>query len=270
MRLIDVVRPECVVTGLEIADKSAALREVARIAKQSPILESVDESVILKGLKEREALGSTGFGKGIALPHCRIRGVADFVVGLVTAKDGVEFESIDEAPAHLFAFIIAPHHESNDHIRVLSAISKVLTVPGVVDELIAAPSEEALLEGFLRQTETEDEPTVDERRSLIHIFVQEEDLFRELLQVFAGEDNCSVMIVEAENTAPYLARTPLFAGFWQDHSAPFCRVIIAVVDRRLKNEMLRRVQTITGGLEGRNDVMVAIQDLTYTAGGISA
>lgn len=270
MRLIDVVRQECVVTGLEIADKQAALREVARVAKQSPILDNVDEAVILEGLEEREALGSTGFGKGIALPHCRIEGVKEFVVGLLTVKDGVEFESMDEAPVHLIAFIIAPCHESNDHIRVLSAISKVLTVPGVIEELIAAPSKEALLDGFLRHTETADESDDDEHRSLIHVFVQEEDLFRELLQVFAGEENCSVMIVEAENTTPYLARTPLFAGFWQDHSARFCRVIIAVVDRRLKNEMLRQVQTITGGLEGRDDVMVAIQDLAYTAGGISA
>ena len=77
MKLVDVLRKECVVVGAKLNDKAATLREIARVAKLSPIIKDVNEEEILRGLQERESLGSTGFGKGIAIPHCR----ADYDTG---------------------------------------------------------------------------------------------------------------------------------------------------------------------------------------------
>ncbi|MCP4642716.1 MAG: PTS sugar transporter subunit IIA [bacterium] len=270
MRLVEVVRNESVAAGIELAGKDAALREVARLAKRSPLLDEATEDDILEGLKAREALGSTGFGKGIAIPHCRLASAQGFVVGLISVPKGVEFESLDEAPARLIAFIVAPACESNDHVRLLSAVSRALMEPGAVDEMAAAATPEALVESFLRQTDAEPVSRERDAKSLVHLFCQDEDLFRELLQVFASLEGCSTLVIESENAGVYLAKLPLFAGFWQDSDQQFCRVIMGTIDRRLTNEALRRIQTVTGNLDERQDVLVAIQDLTFTAGALSA
>ena len=77
-------------------------------------------------------------------------------------------------------------------------------------------------------------------------------------------------MMEGENAGTYLAKMPLFAGFWQDRPRGFCRVIVAVVDKRLTNEMIRRIESVTGSLGKRDDILVTVQDLAFTAGAVSA
>jgi len=127
MKLINVLRKECVVVGARFGDKSEALRRVAQVAKNSPVLKDVSEAEILAGLQDRESLGSTGFGNGIAIPHCRLCSVHDFVVGMITIPAGVDFKALDDREVKLMLFIIGPEKESNDHInnqaRLLSRAS---------------------------------------------------------------------------------------------------------------------------------------------------
>ena len=92
MKLIDVLREECVVTGARPGGKEEALVQVAETAARCSVLKGVSTKEIVEALKEREELGSTGFGKGIAIPHCRMESVTEFVVGIITVPDGVEFE----------------------------------------------------------------------------------------------------------------------------------------------------------------------------------
>ena len=83
MRLPEALREACVAARATARDKDDALAAVARLAKNCPLLEGVDEAEILGTLTQRESLGSTGFGGGIAIPHCRLANVPDFVVGLM-------------------------------------------------------------------------------------------------------------------------------------------------------------------------------------------
>ncbi|MCK5529283.1 MAG: PTS sugar transporter subunit IIA, partial [Kiritimatiellae bacterium] len=93
MRLVDIVKSECVVAGMEASGKEDCLEKIAHIAKKSSLLDGVTEADILAGFKNREELGSTGYGHGIAIPHCRLPGVEDFVVGVITVPAGVDFDS---------------------------------------------------------------------------------------------------------------------------------------------------------------------------------
>ncbi|HHH75600.1 MAG TPA: hypothetical protein ENL03_01080, partial [Phycisphaerae bacterium] len=95
MTLFTALSAECIEAGASLSDKPSALRLVAKLAKASPASEGVSEAEIFAGLEQRESLGSTGFGGGIAIPHCRLDGVADFVVGLVSIPDGVDFDAMD-------------------------------------------------------------------------------------------------------------------------------------------------------------------------------
>ena len=108
MKLIDVLREECIVAGAQLSNKDEVLREIAQTAKKNDILKGLDEQEILAGLKARESLGSTGFGKGIAIPHCRLKSVVDFVLGIITVPSGVDFEALDAEKVNLIIFIIAP------------------------------------------------------------------------------------------------------------------------------------------------------------------
>ena len=121
MNLINVLRPECIQAGAECGSRDAVLETIAALARQSPALAHMDEAALLKGLSEREELSTTGFGNGIAIPHCRLEGVENFVVGILSVPGGAEFAAMDGEPVKLFLFIIAPASGSNGPRRARCA-----------------------------------------------------------------------------------------------------------------------------------------------------
>ena len=268
MRLYEALREECVWAGVEVADKAALLREVARCAKKSPILANIDEQTIMQGLDEREGLGSTGFGNGIAIPHCRMKDVQGFVVGLLTVPAGVDFDAIDKKPVKLVVFIIAPEDGGNTHIRLLSAISQTLYEKSVVEEILAGSSSEAVRESFLRHGPTELDVEGRKGKRLVLVFIQEEDLFHEILEVFAALEEASAVVVNSENLQAHLAKIPLFQGLWTHEPGGFSHLIVAVVDEGLTNEMVRQIETRTGDLDKRSGVLLVVQDVFYAAGSL--
>jgi nitrogen PTS system EIIA component len=270
MKLADVLREECIETQVQAASKKAVLDRVAEIAKRHPALAQIEEADIAAGLEKREALGSTGFGKGIAIPHCRLAACTDFVTGLLALPEGAPFESLDGKPVRLVAFIIAPARETDAHIRLLSAISQAFRVPGAVEEMAASTTPEGLRESFLRYTRDESDARDYGSRNLVQIFVQNEDYFHELLQMLTAISPDSVMVIEGRNTGAWLSRMPLFAGFWGDNADRFMRVITAAIEKKLTNETIRRIESVTGHLESCDDVMVVVQDLCYASGRIGA
>ena len=270
MRLVDVLPQECVAAAERLSDKSEALRRVARLAKQSPILKDFGEQQLLEALQEREAMGSTGFGNGLAIPHCRLEGASGFVVGIITVAEGVDFEALDGEKVNLIVFIIGQEGEANAHIRLLSAVSQTLLIPGAVEEILAEPTAQGVRESFLRYTRADIDTKQQAEKRLFHVFVQEEGVFRQILQILTGADSSSLVVMDAENTGAYLAKMPLFAGLWRDDAKMFSKVIVAVVDKALSNEMLRRIESVTGDLNECTSVMVAVQDLAYCVGALGA
>ena len=268
MKLINVLRKECVVTGAEFSDKAEALRSVVQTAKKNTILKNVPEEEIFAGLKERESLGSTGFGKGIAIPHCRLKSVDDFVVGIITVPDGVEFEALDKEKVKLFLFIIAPEAESNKHLKLLSAISQTLLIPGAVKEILAETSDEGVYESFLRHTRAEIDTEKQTTKCLFNVFVQDENLFHDILEKLTGIETSSLVVNNSENVEAYLGKAPLFADFWRDEPSRFSKVITMVIDKGLTNEAIRRTESVTGNLSECNGVMITSQDLSYAAGSL--
>jgi PTS system nitrogen regulatory IIA component len=270
MKLLDALRAECTAVGARPANKREALAEVARLAKKCPCLARVQESNILKGLEERESVGTTGFGRGIAIPHCRLEGADDFAVGILTVPDGVPFDALDHKPVKLIVFIIGPARVSNDHIRLLSGISRVLSIPGAVEEMVAASTPEVLRETFLRHVRDEPEAGKGVGRNMFHVFIQDEDVFREILQIFGGTEPRFTAVLDAENASRYLAKMPLFAGLWTDDPRSFTRIILSLVDKRMTNEMIRRIEQVAGPLEKSPRVLVAVVDVFFCAGSLTS
>ena len=265
MKLIDSIKPECVLAQVEVDNKDELLRLIAKTAAESDSLSGTSEENILAGLKAREELDSTGYGEGIAIPHCRLAGVEDFAVGIITLAKPIEFNAIDEQPVNFVAFIIAPDTQSNSHIRILSRISRVLQIPGAVKEMLKTESSENLRESFLRWVV--DEPSSEPaNKNLFHVFIQEEAYFEDILQVFSSIESNTAFVIEMENSSAYLAKLPLFAGFWSDNPEHFGRMIVALVGEKMTNETIRRIEQITGKLSDNPGVILTVQSLFYCDG----
>lgn len=268
MALTEALTPQCVAVGCSATSKDAVLAELATLMCASPTLAGHSPTQVAEELSRREAIASTGFTDGVAIPHCRLDKLDGFVVGLLTHPDGIDFGSLDSRPAHMFACIVGPADKRNEHVRLLSGISRVLSNPATVAELLAAPNAEVLHETFLRHAADRIESDDETTGSLFHVFVQKEELFEGILRVFSEIPGCSPTVLEAHDASEYLHRLPLFAGLWSEDRRGYHRVIMAVVGRDMANETLRRIRTSVGELKKRSGVAVTVQDLVYFAGNL--
>ena len=135
MRLRELFSAETVNLELESAAKDDVLRELVALLN----LDEKSEGVLYKTLKRRENLGSTGIGKGIAIPHCRSLVVNRLRLAYGRKPSGLDFNAIDGAPVHNFFLIIAPPLEvSNQYLPVLGKIAQFAKdpdIPGLLAEL---------------------------------------------------------------------------------------------------------------------------------------
>lgn len=269
MNLSDHLYECCIQCGAQPADKSAVLRSIAQLAKNCEELQHISEDTIFQGLSEREALGSTGFGDGIAIPHCTIEDLSTFIVGMLIVPEGVDFDSIDGEKAKLFMFILAPTNQRNEHIQVLSRISSVLRFPANVQEILAAQTPTAARENFLRHLSVEAESPVKKDYSHFTVIIQDEAAFNDVLTTFTDIPNCFVSVLESNNAGKYLHALPLFANFWNNDQQGFQRVILAVVDKSLANEAIRRTKMIMDELGEEAGILLFTQPISYMTGSIN-
>lgn len=143
MKLRELFTADVVKLSLESDSKDDILKELIALLD----LDEKSEAILFKTLKRRENLGSTGIGKGIAIPHCRSLVVNRLRVAYGRAPDGVDFKSIDGDPAYNFFLIVAPPLEvSNQYLPVLGKIAQFAKDPDVPDRLREIESADDFLE----------------------------------------------------------------------------------------------------------------------------
>ncbi len=136
MEIADLLSPDAVLAHLKAANKKQVLQEMAQKAGQ---LTRLPERRILETLMEREKLGSTGMGQGIAIPHGRIAGVQK-MTGLFAQLDHpVDFDAMDDQPVDLVFMLLAPEDAGADHLKALARVSRLLRNQAVCEKLRAAP-----------------------------------------------------------------------------------------------------------------------------------
>jgi PTS system nitrogen regulatory IIA component len=124
MRLIDILDESSIVADLHAHTKTAALETlVEAMSRTTP---AVDKQEILQVLLEREQLGSTGIGDGIAIPHGKSKALTAIISGFGLSTQGIDFDSLDGKPAHLFFLLVAPENSVGTHLKMLARISRML------------------------------------------------------------------------------------------------------------------------------------------------
>ena len=123
MKILDVLHKEAILADLEAQDKKGILEElVAPVARIS----GVNHKDLVRVLMERERLGSTGIGGGIGIPHGKLNDLKSLVLGFGLSRQGVDFESIDGKPTHIFFLLVAPEDSTGLHLKVLAQVSRTL------------------------------------------------------------------------------------------------------------------------------------------------
>lgn len=124
MKILDILSETCIIPELKGTTKKAVLEElIDAIRIQNPQL---DRDRLMAVLLERERLGSTGIGDGIAIPHGKIKDLNQLVLSFGKSSHGVDFESMDGRPVHLFFLLVAPETSSGIHLRALAKIARLL------------------------------------------------------------------------------------------------------------------------------------------------
>lgn len=141
MILTDLIGPEAVVPALKANGKKQVLQELSHHAAR---LTGLDERAIFDTLLQRERLGSTGIGDGIAIPHGKPAGIDRMYALFARCDRAVDFEALDGQPVDLFVLLLAPEGAGADHLKALAKVARVLRRPGLVETLRATRDAEAL------------------------------------------------------------------------------------------------------------------------------
>ncbi len=123
MKLLDFITAEATLEDLQAADKGAAISELLDALVRAGRIAEEDKPSVLDALMKREELGSTGIGRGVAIPHTKHEAVSELVGVLGRSRAGLDFRSLDGEPAHLFFLIISPVDRPNEHLHALEEIS---------------------------------------------------------------------------------------------------------------------------------------------------
>jgi nitrogen PTS system EIIA component len=136
MKITDILSPDAIIPDLKGVTKPTVLAEIAQLlAAKHPEIALEDLKAVLA---ERERLGSTAIGDGIAIPHGKLRGVTKIIGAFGRHIKGVDFESLDGGPTHLLFVLIAPEDSASLHLKALARVSRLLKESSFRERLMAA------------------------------------------------------------------------------------------------------------------------------------
>ncbi len=126
MRMSEFVVREAIVPKLAATTKEGAIREMVESLRTTGHVKSGESENIIKAILKREQLGSTGIGRGVAIPHTKHESVERLIGTLAVSADGVPFDSLDSEPVHIFVLLISPDNSPREHLRALESAARNL------------------------------------------------------------------------------------------------------------------------------------------------
>jgi mannitol/fructose-specific phosphotransferase system IIA component (Ntr-type) len=126
MKFADFIRRDTILPRLDATTKEGAIREMVQSLCKAGMVEKAEFEGIVKAILKREELGSTGIGRGVAVPHTKHPSVDRLVGAVAVSANGVDFASLDGEPVHLFFLLVSPPDRPGDHLRALENIARQL------------------------------------------------------------------------------------------------------------------------------------------------
>jgi fructose-specific phosphotransferase system IIA component len=150
MPILEFLEPAAIELGLKAQNRDDVIGELAAILERTGKIK--DRSALVQALLEREGLGSTGIGHGVAIPHARSKEIDRTVIAIGRSAKAIEFDAIDGKPSRLFFLLVAPDNGGNEHLFTLAKIARLIKDAKVRDRLMSAASAQELLD-LIREQE---------------------------------------------------------------------------------------------------------------------
>lgn len=142
MKIAEFLSPQAVIADLQAKSKPDVLRELSEsLARANPGLRP---ERLVEVLQERERLGSTGIGEGVAIPHGKLAGIGQLLASFGVARTGVDFEAIDGKPTQLFFALVAPENSAGVHLKALARISRLFKNAQFRQSILSAKTAEEI------------------------------------------------------------------------------------------------------------------------------
>ncbi|MFA5676934.1 MAG: PTS IIA-like nitrogen regulatory protein PtsN [Pseudomonas sp.] len=141
MQISHILPPQLTFAAVEGGSKKRVLELIGKLISQHTQL---DADTIYESLIAREKLGSTGFGNGIAIPHCRLEGCTEAIGALLQLDNRIDFDSLDGEPVDLIFVLLVPHEATEQHLQILKVLAEKLDQDDVREALRQAPDAQTL------------------------------------------------------------------------------------------------------------------------------
>jgi PTS system nitrogen regulatory IIA component len=142
MKILDVLHKDTILVNLKSYDKKGVLEELAAPVARAT---GLDPENLVNVLLEREQLGSTGIGGGIGIPHGKLKILNSLVLAFGLSRGGVDFESMDGRPTHIFFLLVTPENSTGVHLKLLARISRLLKNDNFKAKLLSVEDSEEVL-----------------------------------------------------------------------------------------------------------------------------
>ena len=154
MKILDILIKEAILSDLKSLDKKGIIEELV-----TPVasIAGINHEYLVRVLMEREQLGSTGIGEGIGIPHGKAKDLESLVLGFGLSRRGVDFESMDGLPTHIFFLLITPENSKGLHLKMLSRISRILKNDPFRQKLLNATNSDEIYSIIKEEEEEEEE-----------------------------------------------------------------------------------------------------------------
>ncbi len=152
MQITDMFKKEYIIEELKAHSKRAVLSELSEIFTRTHT--EIQNEAMVEVLLDREKLGSTGIGDGIAIPHGKLKGLDSLVISFGRSREGIDFDAIDGKPVYLFFLLMAPESSTGQHLKALAKISRMLKDPEFRNSLMSAKNAEELYRRIAEKDES--------------------------------------------------------------------------------------------------------------------
>jgi nitrogen PTS system EIIA component len=269
MDLTAQIAPPLLRVNFDARTKEEALRGISVIACQSPLLAGHAPDEIYRLLVERETVVSTGIGNGIAIPHVRLPGLADFLVFFLVAPHGVDFAALDGKKVQIFFVVFAPADKVNEHLKILAGISFALSRTQLKREMLKATTPQVLHEVVIRNLSGAAHPNGSAtRKKLLVVVLYMEELLNDILEFLIDHDIEGATILRSEGMGTYISNLPLFASFmdFMRTDKNTSHTILALIPADLEQTLVQGIESLTGDLEKKRGAMLMTLDVAFSKG----
>ncbi len=151
MKIAEILQEQCVVAEIRGKTKKEIIAELVEALAKARLVKDVEP--VVNVVMDREKLGSTGIGNGVAVPHGKLKNINNIMCAFGRSKNGVDFDAVDRAPVHIFFLVLAPEDSASLHLKVLSRITKILRDQSLRKKIIKLTNVHELYTSILEEDE---------------------------------------------------------------------------------------------------------------------